>query len=99
MSTKLKAWMAAATPKEQAEMARRARTSRAYMYAIANSGANASRADSAKRRVSPELAGKMERAALTMREKNPKLPALLRPDLSPTCAGCEYAKRCLRGEP
>lgn len=98
MSAKLKVWMAAASPKEQGEMAKRAKTSRAYMYAIANSGRDASRADSAKRRVSPELAGRMERASITLREKNPKLPALLRPDLSPTCAGCEYAKRCLRGE-
>lgn len=98
MSAKLKAWMAAATPKEQLEMARRAKTSRAYLYAIANSGRDASRADSAKRRVSPELAGRMEKASVAMREKNTKLPALLRPDLSPTCAGCEYAKRCLRGE-
>lgn len=98
MSTKLKNWMATASPKEQAEMARRAKTSRAYMYAIANSGRDATRAESAKRRVSPELAGRMEKASVIMRERNDKLPALLRPDLSPTCATCEYAKRCLRGE-
>lgn len=97
MSEKLRAWMAVATAQEQQTLAMFSRTSRAYMYTVANAGST-KRKVSGKRIISADLAGRMARAAAELREENPSLPELLRTDLSPTCGDCEYAKRCLRGE-
>lgn len=95
MSTKLKAWMAAATAKEQQTLATLAGTSRAYMYTVANASSTKRQASS-KRIISSDMAGRMAHAAADLRLVNPALPELLRTDLSPTCGDCEYAKRCLR---
>ena len=96
MSTKLKEWMAVATANEQQTLATLARTSRAYMYTVANAGSTKRKA-SGRRIISADLAGRMARAAADLRLVNPSLPELLRTDLSPTCGDCEYAKRCLSG--
>ena len=97
MSEKLRAWMAVATAQEQQTLAMFSRTSRAYMYTVANAGST-KRKVSGKRIISADLAGRLAQAASALRVINPALPELLRTDLSPTCGDCEYAKRCLRGE-
>jgi radical SAM protein with 4Fe4S-binding SPASM domain len=40
------------------------------------------------------LAARIERASLAMRERNPKLPPILRTELNSACRQCEYAKMC-----
>lgn len=88
MSMKLKTWMHLASTKEQQELARRAKTTRAYLYVLANSTSEHSR------EARPVLAARIERASLAMREKNPKLPPVLRTELNTDCRNCEYAKAC-----
>lgn len=88
MSMKLKTWMHAASTKEQQELARRAKTTRAYLYVLANSTSEHSR------EARPSLAARIERAVVAMREKNAKLPVVTRTDLNTDCRNCEYAKAC-----
>lgn len=86
--TVMKDWMQKASTKEQLELARRAKTSRPYLYVLSNDASGHSR------EAQPLLAARIERASMAMREKNPKLPPILRTDLNSACRQCEYAKRC-----
>ena len=81
----MKLWMTAATTAEQSALARRARTSRAYLYQLAVGD----------RVASAELARRLELAAETLAAKNPALPSLGRESLCPACGRCEYAKAAL----
>ena len=74
--------MAAATAAQQAALAAAANTSRTYLYALA-SGARTASAD---------LASDIERASRKVRRANNALPVVLRTDLCPACARCEFAK-------
>jgi hypothetical protein len=85
----MKLWMRAASTKEQQELARRAKTSRAYLYVLANTTSEHSREPR------PSLAARIERASVVMREKNPKLPVVPRVSLNSDCRNCEYAKTCM----
>ncbi len=86
MSHKLLQWMNKATTEEREALANGADTTRAAIYQIT----------SGKRQVGPAKARLFERAAAVLRRKNPELPKLLRADLCPACAQCEYAKRCAK---
>lgn len=82
----LKKWMKLATAREQADLAKRARTSREYLYQLSNG----------VREASPEIAGRIETAAEKIRQKSDgRLPGITRAELSPVCGGCPYAKKCL----
>jgi hypothetical protein len=85
---KMQEWMHKASTKEQQELARRAKTSRPYLYVLSNDKSNHSR------EAQPLLAARIERASLAMRERNPKLPPILRTELNSACRQCEYAKMC-----
>lgn len=85
----MRIWMQKASTKEQQELARRAKTSRAYLYTLSNQNSEHSR------EARPSLAARIERASLAMREKNPKLPPVMRVDLNRDCNQCEYARKCL----
>jgi hypothetical protein len=88
MTNKLKDWMRTASTKEQQELARRAKTSRPYLYVLSNQASNHAR------EARPSLAARIERATVVMRSRNPKLPLVLRTDLNTDCRNCEYAKTC-----
>lgn len=85
----LKAWMRVASVEEQEKLAAAAGTSRAYLYALANSH------KSYAREASPELARRIELAAVDINALNPRLPRLLRVDMNSACLRCEYARKCL----
>lgn len=86
---RLREWMRAASTKEQSELARRAKTSRAYLYVLSNNDSVHSREPR------PSLAARIEKASGVMRLKNPKLPAVTRVELNTDCRNCEYARACL----
>ena len=81
-------WMQLSSGAEQAVLADFAKTSRRYLYKLANGSKVAS----------AELAGRIEQAAAIIRKENPTLPRLLRTDLCPACAGCPFALQCLTGK-
>lgn len=84
--TTMKQWMQAASPQQQIELARRAGTSRQYLYHLAGGFRDAS----------AELAARIERASLEMhRESRRKLPKVYRTDLNAACRACDYARKCL----
>lgn len=84
----IKQWMKLATTYEQAQLAKKARTSRQVLYQLSNQ----------VRTASPELAGRIEAAAKELRKKSKgRLPVLTRADISPVCGGCPYAQKC-KGE-
>lgn len=84
--TAMKAWMQAATPEQQNDLAARAGTTRAYLYHLAGSFRDAS----------AELAQRIERAALAMQQETKgALPAIYRTDLNGACRGCDFAHKCL----
>lgn len=85
----LKAWMRIASPEEQQRLATLANTSRKYLYHLANDDA------AYAREASPELARRLEAAAVLINAENPRLPRLLRIDLNSACRGCDFAARCL----
>jgi len=85
---KLKQWMQQASTKEQQELARRAKTTRPYLYVLSNATSEHSR------EARPSLAARIERAIVAMRAKNPKLPVVTRTDMNTDCRNCEYAKAC-----
>lgn len=91
MSTmsQLKAWMRLASPDEQTALAREAGTSRTYLYHLANDQSTYGRY------ASPELARRLEEAAIPLNAENPRLPRLLRTDLARACRNCEFARQCL----
>lgn len=81
----LKKWMRLATTYEQTELAKKARTSREYLYQLSNN----------VREASPEIAGRIEAAAKKLRKASKgRLPELTRVDMSSVCAGCPYALKC-----
>lgn len=82
----LRKWMAAASPVEQTELAKRAKTTRGHLYQLS----------SGHRTASAELAGRIEIASIAMRMKNDKLPLIDRASLCAACAACPYAKKCRR---
>lgn len=89
--TPLKLWMRAATAEEQQLLARRAGTTRSYLYHLA---ADDDRAY--KREAKPDLAAAIERVTAEMHKaSNGRLPLVYRTDLLSACARCEYAQRCL----
>lgn len=82
----LRKWMTAASPAEQNELAKRAGTTRNYLYQL--SGGH--------RTASAELAGTIEIASIALRLKNAALPLIDRMSLCAACAACPYAKKCRR---
>lgn len=86
MRSPLHIWMALASADEQQLLAERVGTSRATLYQYA----------SGHRQCSAERAGEIERVTGEMaRASKGRLPRLYRTDLSPACAECEYAHKCL----
>lgn len=84
--TPMRSWMAAATTKEQQELAERCGTSRQYLYQLAGGF----------RQASAELGAAIERETRAMhRASKGRLPIVYRTDLVPACRACEYAQRCL----
>lgn len=87
----LKQWMRAATPDEQQLLARRAGTTRAYLYHL-----SADEDSGYKREPKPELAASIERETLAMNKVSKgRLPVVYRTDLVKACAQCSFAQRCL----
>jgi hypothetical protein len=84
--TPVKAWMQVATRGRQEQLAKRAGTTRAYLYHLAGGF----------RAASPELAMAIERVSAEMhRESRGRLPRLYRTDMAPVCRSCDFAQRCL----
>lgn len=84
--TSMKLWMQAASTVQQFELAKRAQTSRQYLYHLAGGFRDAS----------PELAQRIEKASVEMsKETRGKLPKIYRTDLNAACRGCEFAQKCL----
>ena len=84
--TPMKAWMMAATPQEQQDLAERLGTSRAMLYHYAGGF----------REVSAHRAGGIEAATKVMAKASKgRLPIVYRTDLAHACRQCEYAQRCL----
>jgi DNA-binding transcriptional regulator YdaS (Cro superfamily) len=81
MNLPLKNWMAQATTAQQERLAKLAGTTRGTLYQYS----------SGVRKASSERAIALEEAS----KRFPKLPKLLRTDLSATCASCKFAKTCL----
>lgn len=82
----MRAWMAAATTKEQKELAERCGTSRQYLYQLAGGF----------RQASAELGAAIERETKAMHlTSKGRLPIVYRTDLVPACRACEFAQRCL----
>ncbi len=79
----LRDWLQKATTKEQFDLARRARTSYAYLQHIANG----------IRRPSAKISAQIEKASIDMRLKNNELPIISRADLNDTCRNCPYYKQ------
>lgn len=89
--TKMTEWMRLASTKEQHELARRAKTSRQYLYVLSNDRSPHTR------EAQPELAARIEKASVHLNRKNPNLPVVMRTDLNQACRNCEYARRCQGG--
>lgn len=84
---KLKKWMKVATTAEQEDLATFGGTTRHYLYQLS----------SGQRLCGSELAGNLEFAAENIRKRSKgRLPRLTRADLSPVCAKCKYAEKCIR---
>lgn len=81
-------WMQKASTKEQLELAKRAKTSRAYLYVLSNGSSAHSR------EARPALAARIERVTHALWMKNPSLPVVLRTDLNADCHNCSFAKQC-----
>lgn len=87
-SEKFIAWMKAATPAEQNELAVLAATSRSMLYQLQYSK------EKGGRQASSELAGRIEDAVIAMGDRGGRLPALTRADLSSACASCPHLRNC-----
>ena len=85
----LKTWMRVATTAEQQALADGAKTTRTYLYHLASD------TKSYAREPSPDLARRLEGAAIPINAKNPLLPRLLRVDLNTQCRECDFALKCL----
>jgi hypothetical protein len=88
---KLQIWMSKATPEEKQALAHAAQTTLGTLRQVAG----AYRTNGALS-VSADLAAKIECATVSLAARNPKLPIILRTQLCPTCAGCDYAKASLK---
>jgi hypothetical protein len=84
---RLQHWMSKASSDEKKAFAELAGTTVGTLRQVAG----AYRTDG-KLRVDSDFAIALEQASITMREKNPRLPLILRIHLSPVCASCEIAK-------
>ena len=83
----MKAWMSAATVKEQELLAERVGTTRGMLYQYAGG----------HRTASAERAGAIERSTAEMHAASKgRLPKIYRTDLAEACLHCEYAQRCLK---
>lgn len=80
----LKAWLTTATESEIEKLANIAGTSVAYLHHVAKG----------RRKMSPQLAGKVEDGVLMLRFERRSLPDVTRGDLCATCAQCPYFKQC-----
>lgn len=80
---------ASGIPRGAGGLAKAADTSRSYLYHLANDKS------SYGRYASPELARRLEVAAVGINALNPRLPRLLRTDLAKACRDCEFARKCL----
>lgn len=85
-----KTWMRAATADEQELLARRAGTTRAYLYFLSNGDKDYGRSPG------QDLAIAIERETLAMHKASGgRLPEIYRTDLNPACAQCQFALKCL----
>jgi len=84
----IKRWMRKARKAEIRELAKLSRSSAGYLNQIANGWRNPS----------PELGGRLARAAESIRlateESKIRLPVMTRGDLVPTCNECPFYKKC-----
>lgn len=87
----LKQWMSAATQQQKIALADLAGTTVPMLNQIAG---GYKRADKSAV-VRSGLAIRLEHAAKALSNLDPKLPELLRTDLSPECRGCDFARACL----
>lgn len=84
--TPMKAWMSSATVDEQSALAKRAGTSRGYLYQLAGG----------HRQASADLGAAIERETRVMhRASKGRLPIVYRTDIVPACRACEFAQKCL----
>lgn len=82
---KFKTWMKLSSSSEKKKLARLAKTSHIYLYAIA----------AGDRECSSAMAGAIADASRLMYvDSNKRLPLLWRSDLSPVCASCPYSPKC-----
>lgn len=86
----LRKWMRVATPEERQELANRAGTTIGNLHQISGSYRSDGRPQ-----IRSGLAIRIEQAARQMRKANKALPDVVRTDLSPECAACEFAQKCL----
>ena len=85
MSNKLRAWMERATPEQKRVLANLAGTTTANLHQ-----ASKGYRTGGKLRITPDLARRLEFASREIEG----MPPLYREDLSPPCAGCEFAAKC-----
>lgn len=82
-------WMLRAMTTEQEKLAAKAGISRNYLYKIADG----------TRPASAELTAIIVGIAEGMRKASKgRLPRLTRADIAEVCAGCEYARQCIKGK-
>lgn len=81
--SRLKKWLEKATPAERDWLAKKAKTSVAYLRQLA----------SGHRTASAKTAGDIE-TATEEKARTTKLPLVPRGDLSPACKTCPYYKKC-----
>lgn len=90
----LREWMDLASASEKKELADLSGTTIRNLYQLAGAyrtgGGLATRAT---------LAYGIEHATRAMNAANPKLPIILRTEISPECRGCDLAQRCLGDKP
>jgi hypothetical protein len=85
MTNSLRAWMERATPEQKRVLASLAGTTIANLHQ-----ASKGYRTKGKLRITPDLARRLEFASQQIDD----MPVLLREDLSPSCAGCEFAAKC-----
>lgn len=85
MSNQLRAWMERATPEQKRVLAKLAGTTVPNLHQ-----ASKGYRTNGKLRITPDLARRLEFASREIEG----MPQLLREELSPSCAGCEFAAKC-----
>jgi hypothetical protein len=81
MKRQINAWMGQATTQQKAALARLAGTSVGYLYHLA----------AGRKIAGPELAEKIANASKAKQFEG--LPKLLKENICPACAGCDFVKR------